>query len=80
MYSIIVMSIAVIFNILATRKLIRSTRMLTRTKRVHIILVWTIPFIWALLVLLFSDEPPKKNRKFDQSRYMESGYSGYIVH
>ena len=80
MYTIIVLTLVIILNILATRKLLRSVRLLKRTKRIHVILVWIIPFIWALLVLLFSDEPPKKNKKFDQSRYMRSGYQSYISH
>lgn len=77
-YTITILGTALLLNILATRKLLRSTRLLERTKRIQIILVWVIPIIWAILVLLFSDDPPKKNKKYNSDRYMDSGYQGYV--
>lgn len=77
-YTTVVLCIAVLLNLIATRKLITSKRMLTQTKRLHIILVWIIPFIWALMILLYSDDPPKKNGKHEKHRYMKSGYQSYI--
>jgi hypothetical protein len=77
-YTIVILSIAFILNIFATRKLLRSKRLLKHTIRIQIVLVWLIPFVWALLVLLYSDEPPKKNKKYGRGRYMRSGYQNYI--
>jgi len=77
-YTVVTICIAVVLNILATRKLLRSERLLNQTKRVHIVLVWIIPILWAILILLFSDDPPKKNKKFERHRYMKSGYQSYV--
>jgi hypothetical protein len=69
--------IALILNILATRKLLRSKRLLDKTKRIHIVLVWLIPFLWSILVLQFSDNPPEKGKKLKGPGYMDSGFGGY---
>ena len=76
LFHILLIVIAIILNIFATRKLIRSKKLSIKTKRLNITLTWLIPYIWALLVLSFSDKPPKKTGKFDSSRYMDTGYPG----
>ncbi|PWL23499.1 MAG: hypothetical protein DCO96_15690 [Fluviicola sp. XM-24bin1] len=67
-------AVAVTLNILATRK-IRNYRLFERkTKIIHYVLIWGIPFIWSILILIFSFDPPKKTGKFEKHRYMDSGY------
>lgn len=76
-YTIVVLSIAALLNLFATRKLLRAKRMLDQTKRLHLILVWLIPFVWAVLILLYSDDPPEKGKGPRGGGYMNSGYQGY---
>lgn len=76
---ILFIGIALILDILATRKLIRSTKLIRKVKRVNIILTWIIPYIWAALVLSFNDKPPKKKGNYGKGRYMDGGYSSYAV-
>jgi len=74
---VLLVLIALVLNILATLKLSRSIKLPTNVKNNNIILTWLIPYVWACLVLSFSDKPPKKTGKFDSSnRYMDSGYPG----
>lgn len=77
-YKGLLLLIVLALNVLATRKLLRSKRLLEQTKRIHIILVWLIPLIWSILVLVYSDEPPKKSKKYEKHRYMRSGYQSYV--
>ena len=65
-----------LLHVLATRKILLSKRIITRVKIINVMLIWLIPFIWALLVLSYSDKPPTKTGKFDSGRYMDTGYPG----
>ena len=76
-YTIVFLGIAIILNLFATRKLLRSTRLLKQTIRIHIVLVWAVPFLWSILVLQFSDDPPEKGKKLKGPGYMDSGFGGY---
>jgi multisubunit Na+/H+ antiporter MnhF subunit len=68
--------LALVMHILAMRRIWRSPKISAKSKALNILLVWVIPYIYALLVLSFSDKPPKKTGKFDSGRYMDTGYPG----
>lgn len=72
--TIILIIVTLVLDISATRKLIRSERLSKKVKRNNIILVWVIPIVWAIIILSFSNKPPKKTGKFDRGRYLRSGY------
>lgn len=71
---IIFLLLSIVLDILATRRLLRVPTLSRRVKRIHIVLTWCIPIIWAVLVLTFSTKPPKKTGVFGRGRYMSTGY------
>ena len=73
---IFLVALAVILSSLATLRLLRTKKFNPKAKRLNLVFTWLIPYIWALLVLSFSDKPPKKTGKFDNGRYMDTGYPG----
>lgn len=65
---------ALILDILASVKLVKSKTLDEKVIRLNLILTWLIPFIWAIIVLSFSEGPPNKTGKRESHRYMETGY------
>lgn len=76
-YNIFLIAIVVILQTLATIKILKWKNTDRKRKVILIILTWLIIIIWAVFVLIYSDEPPKKDKNFEQNRYMSSGYDLY---
>lgn len=73
--SIILVSIILILNIIASVK--ASKHFLGEKKRIRInlILIWFIPIVWSSIILIITSRP--RNRKEDGYIYREAGYSNY---
>ncbi len=67
-------SIAIILDLLASQKLMNSKRLSTKVINTNLVLTWLVPYVWAVIVLSSSNEPPKKKGPRDKYQYMDSGY------
>ena len=65
--------LALILDLCATKKLMNLKTFDKKVKNTNLILIWCVPFIWAIIVLSYSEEPPKKGKK-DKYTYMSTGY------
>jgi hypothetical protein len=67
-------SIAIILDLLASQKLMNSKRLSTKVINTNLVLTWLVPYVWAVIVLSSSNEPPKKTGKHEKFSYMSTGY------
>ena len=65
--------LALILDLLATQKLMNLKTFDEKVKRTNLILIWFLPYVWAVIVLSYSEKPPKKGKK-DNYTYMPTGY------
>lgn len=76
-YNIFLIVLAVILQTLATIKILKWKNVERKRKIILITLTWIIIIIWSIFILIYSDEPPKKDKNFEQNRYMSSGFDLY---
>jgi hypothetical protein len=73
----ILITLHVILSILSTRMIIKSYLLDNDKKKINIILTWTIPILWFLIIKTItkgsSGTITKKERKIDKSNFYESG-------
>ena len=66
-----------ILSVISTRMIIKSYLLDSTKKKINIILTWTIPFLWFLIVRsitkVSSGTMTKDKRKIDKSSFYESG-------
>lgn len=75
--NISLLALTLVLNILATRKILRTSWWSKKRKRNHLILVWILPLVWAVIILVYDDGPPKKTGKRKEHGYLKGGYSSY---
>jgi len=79
-YNIFLIVLAVVLQTLATIKILKWENVERKRKIILITLTWFIIIIWAIFILIYSNQPPKKDKNFERHRYMEAGYSMYRPH
>ncbi len=73
----ILITLHVILSIVSTRMILKSCLLDNDKKKINIILTWTIPILWFLIVKMITKGSAgtitKEKRKIDKSNFYESG-------
>jgi preprotein translocase subunit SecG len=70
--SIVFLGIILILNLFATYKTIKFFKTDSKRKSLNIILIWTIPIFWSMIILILTSKV--KSKKQDGYQYHEAGY------
>gem|GEM_PF-5929843 len=74
MTNFIILSVILILDFLAARKIFHYPLMEKKSKRVHYFLIWLLPIVWACLILFFPFDPPKRDENFKTNHFSDSGF------
>ena len=72
---VLIVAVWLVLNIKGTKRLLRYFENDRERKRLNLIILWLVPFLWALIMILLTRTPSKKRK--DGYRYIEAGYKGY---
>ena len=72
---IILLSLWLVFSFVGSNKVKRAYRYDPKRKKIHLFLVWLIPFFWSAIIILMTRKLPKPAD--DGYTYREAGYKNY---